>query len=139
MYRTSLSNSLAIHLLSKHSRRSPLKNLNSKGLSSCQQKLAIAFIKENFEQNLKLIDISQHVGLSEFYFNRQFKESLGVTPHQYLTQYRIDRAKELLRQKKMKITQIANSCGFGSQSYFSKQFRQIVGVTPRIYRQEFSL
>jgi|GEM_PF-2703572 len=133
LYYDSLLNTLAVHLASQYGTRQPLSK-PAGGLSPHQLKIAIAFIESNFNRNLKLSEIAQEVGLSEYYFERQFKKSLGITPHQYLTKFKIKRAQELLRQQSYPITQISRSCGFNSPSYFTKLFRQTVGVTPKEYR-----
>ena len=134
LYYDSLLNTLGVHLVSKYRTQSSSIEVKHEGLSPAKLRTAIAFIEANCDRNLKLKEIAQAVGLSEYYCDRQFKKSLGITPHQYLTRYRIDRAKQLLKQQDLTIAQIAQKCGFSSQSYFTKQFRQIVGVTPKVYR-----
>lgn len=136
LYYDSLLNTLAVHLAAHYGTRKPLSK-PERGLSSDRLKIAIAFMEDNFACNLKLSEIAREVGLSEYYFERQFKKSLGITPHQYLTQFKIKRAQELLKQQDCHLTQIsqiAQSCGFSSPSYFAKLFRQTVGVTPKKYR-----
>ena len=133
LYYDSLLNTLAIHLAC-HYGTSQSQTKPERGLSSCQRERAIAFMESNFARNLKLSEIAHEVGLSEYYFERQFKKSLGITPHQYLTQFKINRAKKLLKQQDCHINRIAQSCGFSSPSYFAKLFRQMVGVTPKEYR-----
>ena len=134
LYYDSLLNTLGVHLVSKYRTQPSPIEVKHEGLSPAKLRTAIAFMKANCDRNLKLREIAQAVGLSEYYCDRQFKKSLGITPHQYLTRYRIDRAKQLLKQQNLSIAQIAQKCGFSSQSYFTKQFRQIVGVTPKVYR-----
>ena len=134
LYYDSLLNTLGVHLVSKYRTQPSSIEVKQEGLSPAKLRTAIAFIEANCDRNLKLREIAQAVGLSEYYCDRQFKKSLGITPHQYLTRYRIDRAKQLLKQQDLTIAQIAQKCGFSSQSYFTKQFRQIVGVTPKVYR-----
>lgn len=136
IYYDSVLNSLGIHLVSKYGVRKQATEEQESGLSKAKLEQAIAFIRQNYTRKLKLADIAEVTGLSEFYFDRLFKKSTGYTPHQYLTQYRIDRAKQLLRKKDLTATQIAKLCGFSNQSYFTKQFRQIVGTTPLRYRKE---
>ena len=134
VYYDSMLNSLGVHLLGKYGVRA--KKLQESGLSKAKLDSAIAFIRQNYTHKLKLADIAEVTGLSEFYFDRLFKKSTGYTPHQYLTQYRIDRAKQLLRQKNLTATQIAKLCGFSNQSYFTRQFREVVGTTPISYRRK---
>lgn len=136
IYYDSVLNSLGIHLVTKYGVAKAIAQERETGLSKAKLDLAIAFIRQNYTRKLKLADIAEVTGLSEFYFERQFKQSMGCTPHQYLTQYRIDCAKQLLKQDNFTATQIAKQCGFSNQSYFTKQFRQVVGTTPIGYRRE---
>ena len=136
IYYDSVLNSLGVHLVSKYGVRKPIAEEQESGLSKAKLERAIAFIRQNYTHKLKLAEIAEVTGLSEFYFDRLFKKSTGHTPHQYLTQYRIDRAKQLLKQENLTATQIAKLCGFSNQSYFTKQFREVVGTTPISYRRE---
>ncbi|WP_302885419.1 helix-turn-helix domain-containing protein [Kovacikia minuta] len=81
-----------------------------------------------------MTDLSSLLGMSEFYFSRQFKQATGISPYQYLLQQRIERAKQLLKRSNHSIADIALTCGFNSHSHLSKQFRQLTGTTPKAYR-----
>ena len=72
--------------------------------------------------------------LSQFHFSRLFKQSLGLSPYQYLIEQRIERAKQLLKETNQSILDIALNCGYNSHSHLSKQFRQVTGMTPKAYR-----
>ncbi|MEG4804750.1 helix-turn-helix transcriptional regulator [Microcoleus sp. ARI1-B5] len=74
------------------------------------------------------------LGMSQLQFSHMFKVAIGIAPYQYLLQQRIERAKELLKQKERSIVEIALECGFNSHSHLSKQFRQLTGMTPKAYR-----
>ena len=137
LYYNSLLNILEIHLVNKYGTQPSEVKLKDEGLSPAKLKNAVAFIEANCDRNLKLAEITEVVSLSEYYFDRQLKQSLGITLHQYLTQYRIYRVKQLLKQKNITITQIAKDCGFSSQSYFTKQFRRILGATPKAYQNGY--
>lgn len=84
-----------------------------------------------------LNELSTIAGLSSYYFARQFKESMGITPHQYVIQQRIEKAKQLLENKDIPIAKIAIDCGFSNQSHFGRVFRQATGTTPKAYQQAF--
>ncbi len=96
------------------------------------------YIDTYLEQNIKLADLAQLLDMSQFHFSRLFKrlfkQSLGITPHQYLSQQRVERAKKLLKKTDRLIIDIALECGFSSHSHLSKQFRQFTGMTPKAYR-----
>ncbi|MBD3887472.1 helix-turn-helix transcriptional regulator [Phormidium tenue FACHB-886] len=100
-------------------------------LSSCKLQQVIVYIDEHLEEHLSVGAISQQVGISQFYFCHLFKQSMGVSPHQYLLQRRIERAKQLLLQNRPNIADIALAVGFANQSHFTRQFKQVVGVTPK--------
>ena len=134
IYSDSLLNILGIHLLSKYSSHNQAIALQDLGLSPSRLYRAKEYIEVNFAQQIKLADIAKEVGLSQFYFDRQFKKSTNLTPHQYLTQCRINRAQDLLKNTDLKIGAIAQACGFSSQSYFTRQFRLQLGITPKVYR-----
>ena len=136
LYYDSILNTLGIHLVSKYGDRLPRFNLKKEGLSKTQLNTAIAYIKENYHRKLRLAEIAEATGLSEFYFDRMFKKSTGITPHRYLVEYRINRAKQMLSQEKSTVTEIAKKCGFGTPSYFVKLFREVLGVTPKVYRDK---
>ena len=76
--------------------------------------------------------------MSPTYFSRLFKETTGITPHQYVIRCRIDRAKNLLQQGKLSIAEIAKEVGFVDQSHLHRHFKRLVGVTPKKYLQEFN-
>jgi AraC family transcriptional regulator len=69
-------------------------------------------------------------GLSAFHFSRAFKESFGLPPHRYLTSRRMDRAKELLSQADISVTEIGLELGFSNTSSFSAAFHKHTGTTP---------
>jgi AraC family transcriptional regulator len=72
--------------------------------------------------------------LSQYYFCRVFKRSIGMTPHQYLIQQRVEKSKQLLKQPEQKIIEIATQCGFANPSHFARCFRQRMGISPQQFR-----
>jgi AraC-like DNA-binding protein len=97
---------------------------------------ARAFINENFHEPLDLDEISQEACLSRYHFLRLFREEFATTPHQYLIDRRIEKAKELLRHRRMTVTDVCFEVGFQSLGSFSTLFRQRVGDAPVNYRQQ---
>jgi Transcriptional regulator containing an amidase domain and an AraC-type DNA-binding HTH domain len=83
---------------------------------------------------LHLSELANLVKISSYHFSRMFKQSTGVTPHQYVTQCRIEKAKQLLKKPDLSIKYISQQVGFHDQSHFSKTFCKIVGLTPKKYR-----
>lgn len=100
---------------------------------------AIAFMDEHECQNITLDEIAAHVHLSRIYFHNLFLAATGRTPHRYLLERRIARARQLLMTTDRSLWQIALECGFSSQSYFNQVFRKELGCTPMQYRKEMSL
>ena len=98
-------------------------------------KEAKSYIEKHFSENIKLKDIAANVHLSEIYFHTIFKENLGISPHKYLTDYRINKAKLYLLQNDKSISEIAELTGFGCQQYFNKVFKKETGFTPASYRK----
>ncbi len=98
---------------------------------------AIAFIHENYSKQITLDDISRQVNVSSFYFTKIFKASTGKTFVEYLTDYRMEIAKKLLRTNpSLKINDIGEMVGYCDYKYFCKRFRSSVGVTPAGYRDQ---
>ncbi len=95
-------------------------------------KKARQLIHDTLSENISLETISDHAGLSTFYFARIFRQHTGLPPHAYRKQQRIQRAKQLLRAR-MPISQVAVETGFADQSHLTRHFKQIVGVTPGQY------
>jgi AraC-like DNA-binding protein len=98
--------------------------------------ISINFIHNNFERDISLGDISKFVFLSPSYFIRAFKEETGMSPINFLLKVRIDRAKELLADTGLKISDIALSVGFSNQQRFNEMFKKYAHVTPLQYRKK---
>ncbi len=100
--------------------------------------MAVDFISSHFAENITLDDMAEHVHLSSIYFHNMFKAAVGQTPHKYLLSTRLAHAKKMLNVSRHSFAEIANSCGFPSQSYFNYVFKREFNITPRQYRQEIS-
>lgn len=95
------------------------------------------FICKNYSiETLSVKDIGEHVYLSTSYVCTLFKAETGQTLNQYLTEYRIDMAKQLLDDSHYKITDISSRVGYHDGNYFSKTFKKYVGLTPSEYREK---
>jgi AraC family transcriptional regulator, glycine betaine-responsive activator len=94
-----------------------------------------ALMEANFEEPLSAIELADLAGLSLRQVQRMFQKSLGMTPTQYYLKLRLQRARELLVQSEMSITEIAIACGFQSTCHFSKSYRALYSRTPRSERQ----
>lgn len=134
LYLDSLANVLAVNLLRHHTASKPRLPIYEGGLPPHQLSRVLDYIDAYLDKNIKLANLAQLIDMSPFHFSRLFKRSIGTTPHQYLSQQRVERAKQLLKKTDRLITDIALECGFSSHSHLSKQFRQITGMTPKTYR-----
>jgi AraC-like DNA-binding protein len=94
------------------------------------------FIDHNFAQAIDLNNISGEASFSKFHFIRLFKSIYGKTPHQYLTQVRIENAKQLL-QKEISVTETCFAVGFDSLSSFTALFSRYAKLSPSIYQRQF--
>lgn len=136
LYLDSLANALAIDLLRHHATARAVVPVYAGGLSSRQLDRVLDYINAHLEEAIALEQLAQLLDLSQFHFSRLFKQSVGLSPYQYLLRQRVERAKELLKQTNRPISDIAFECGFNSHSHLSKQFRQVTGVTPKTYRKQ---
>ena len=93
------------------------------------------FMEASLEKPLTLADIAQVAWFSPFHFLRLFKQVFGETPHQYLIRRRLDRAKALLLQSNLPVTEICYAVGFESLGSFSTLFRREVGLPPAQFRK----
>ncbi|MCX7749819.1 MAG: AraC family transcriptional regulator [Clostridia bacterium] len=98
--------------------------------------IAVNYIRNNFERDISLGDIAKFVFLSPSYFTRAFKEEMGLSPINYLLQIRIERAKELLSDTELKISEIAQQVGFSNQQRFNEIFKKYTGLAPLQYRKQ---
>jgi AraC-like DNA-binding protein len=96
------------------------------------------FIDECYDLPLNLSEISKQACLSRYHFLRLFRDAFQTTPHQYLIQRRIEKAKELLRSEPLRVTDVCFEVGFQSLGSFSALFRKCVGEAPLAYRERES-
>jgi AraC family transcriptional regulator len=134
-YIHSLETALAAHLIRHYSMPSSKIPEHEKGLSRRQLHQAIEYVQSHLDANLSLTAIAHELDLSPYYFCRLFKQSMGISPHRYLIQQRIERAKQLLARSSLPVTQVALECGFANPSHLAKHFRKQTGLSPIEFRQ----
>ena len=106
-------------------------------IASERMKQMLRYVEEHFAEEVTVAKIADSVALSESACLRSFRQFLGITPIQYLKQFRVEKAAELLRSTRLKTGEIGLECGFSDGSYFIRTFREIKHCTPREYRIRF--
>jgi CheY-like chemotaxis protein len=96
---------------------------------------AMAYIHERYGDPISRAELARHVSITERYLTHCFREEMGITPMMYLNRYRVKRAKILLEQGTLSITEVAMTVGFSDSSYFNRVFRQEVGIAPGVYQR----
>lgn len=134
LYVDTLTCELAIHLLRHYTMATAAPTWSKAKLSPHKLRRAIQYIDENLRNELTLSAMAEAVALSPGHFAHAFRQATGVAPHRYVLERRVDRAKELLRQSDLPITEIADRIGCSSHSHFSALFHRVTGFTPRQFR-----
>lgn len=130
LYAETMVNALSVHLLQYYSARKPQIKQYSNGLSKRQLNIIIEYIQNHLDRDLGLKELAFLLHMSPHYFCYLFKQSMRMTPHQYVIQTRVNRAKELLFTGKYTIAQVALMVGFANQSHLNRHFKKLIGVTP---------
>jgi AraC family transcriptional regulator len=133
-YAESMATALAAHCLRNYSTRKHVLLEYADGLSKYKLKQALEYMNAHLSENVSLASVSEELEISQFHFCRLFKQSTGMTPHTYLIQQRVERAKQLLKRKEGTMLDIAIECGFANPSHFAKHFRKHTGISPKQFR-----
>lgn len=96
---------------------------------------AKAYINSNYNKQISLDDVSREVNISPYYFSKIFKEETGENFIDYLTNIRIDMAKDLLANTDLSMKEICGKVGYSDPNYFSRSFKKNVGITPTDYKE----
>lgn len=99
-------------------------------------KEALTFIEQNFQNDISVEDIADTCGLNRSYFGKVFKDAVGRSPQEFLMNYRMIKATELLKLTQLSIGDISNAVGYTNQLHFSRAFKNIYGVSPREWRNQ---
>lgn len=125
---------LCLHVLDQYGNDLLRNGESYTSLSPWQEKAAKEFIIDHLAENISVEAIAAAAGLSVGHFSKEFKRATGLSPHQWLTRMRIDRAKDLLGHGALPLKSVADRCGFSDQSHFSKVFSKKTGFTPAHWR-----
>ena len=97
---------------------------------------AITYIENNFQNDISVEGIASVCGLNRSYFGKIFKEAMGKSPQEFLLNYRMIKAAELLKLTKLSIADVGNAVGYENQLHFSRAFKNIYGISPREWRNK---
>lgn len=136
-YADSLATGLAMQLVQHYNAHRTFHQVHG-GVAPHKLRKALNLIDRHLAQELDgrvpLQTVAKEVGMSYFHFSRAFKQSMGMSPTNYIAERRISRAKELLQGTGLPIAEIALRAGFSSQSHFTSSFRRLAGSTPKDFR-----
>ncbi|PYV53091.1 MAG: hypothetical protein DMG96_35215 [Acidobacteria bacterium] len=104
------------------------------GLPKYRLRRVVDYLASNLAEDNGLQQLADLAEMSRFHFCRSFKQSTGLSPHQFLLHLRINEAKRLLKSTKLGIAEIANLLGFSEQSHFTMTFHKFIGTTPARWR-----
>src|SRR6516225_4829382 len=131
LYVESLVTQLAVLIRRRHSTASAaLRIPPSSGLTRSQARRVLDYIETHLSRHLTLGELARIAGLSLHHFARMFKRTVGMAPHRYVLERRLERAKGMLCSTGTSLVEISLSTGFSSQSHFTSTFRRLVGPTP---------
>jgi AraC family transcriptional regulator len=134
-YAEALSVVMVHELLRLNSIAGPVKRSFRGGLARWQEKKVAQYIEEHLLEDVPLAILADVAKLSPYHFVRAFKQSFGLPPHRYLSSLRMQRAKSLLANPAMSVTQVGFNLGFSDTSSFTTTFRKHTGLTPTAYRR----
>jgi AraC family transcriptional regulator len=129
-----LSCQLAVQLLRKHAHVLFRESGGSDGLTSAQDRAVRDYIRHHLAETISLDDLAAVAGLSRFHFTRKFRTTMGATPHAFVLQQRVERARALLERTGTSLLDIAAICGFADQPHLTREFKKRIGVPPGRYR-----
>ena len=112
------------------------KLVSSGRMSDYYIKEAINYIEQNFQNNISIEDIAAVCGINRSYFGKIFRNSIGRSPQEFLMNYRMVKATELLKLTSLSIADVGSAVGYENQLHFSRAFKNIYGVSPREWKNQ---
>jgi AraC family transcriptional regulator len=134
-YAERLASTLASHIFVTYSGH-VCREMRSLGAHWTQLRRCIEHMHANIDKPLPLDRLAMMAGMSKFHFAKSFHQAMGIPPHQYLVQARMQKARALLSDETMSLPQIASRVGYSDTGQFCSQFRKRVGLSPAQYRRQ---
>ncbi|UOQ69809.1 helix-turn-helix transcriptional regulator [Hymenobacter volaticus] len=135
LYVESLANTLCYHLIEHHASYEQRVGGTGSRLSAAVLARLDAYLEAAAEQPISLQMLASLANLSVFHFARRFKQTTGATPYQYVLQWKMKRAQQLLRTDELPIASVSDALGFASPTHFSAAFKRAFGCTPREFQR----
>lgn len=130
LYADTLIVGFALHLLSSYAVARPRIPVPRGKLNSFQLRAVVDFILSNLNEDVSLSALAERANVSAFHFARQFRATIGLSPHQFVLRQRIQKSLNLIKAGKLSLAQIAIESGFHDQAHFTHVFRKVLGRTP---------
>lgn len=138
LYRDCVVQALAIHLVEHYVVFTRKARVYRRGIDEGTLRRLREYVDANLHAPIRLHDLSGQASLSAHYFCQLFKTSTGITPHRFVMQRRIERAKHLLNCTSCSLAEVSYATGFSSQAHFTQVFHAWVGMPPGAYRHQRS-
>ena len=136
LYGDHLGMSLSIALIHKYGRDVAISPQAKGGISKARLRRVLDYIAANGHLDIKLDDLADVADMSRFHFARLFRLGMGVTPHRYLMDQRLQQAKTLLRLDTRSVSEVAIETGFANAGHFARAFRRYIGVSPTEWKRQ---
>lgn len=130
-----VASALCAHVAQTYGGMRNMQRARRGGLAPWQERRAKELLSANLGGEIPLDRLASQCGLSPRHFARAFRQSIGVPPHRWLLQRRVERAREMLRSQARSLAEVALACGFADQSHFTRVFNAMVGVSPGLWRR----
>ena len=129
-----MSRVFLVKLLQRYGQQRPEDIELSARFTSRHYQRVLVHVQSRLDQTISVDELAAEAGMSPSHFSRVFKETLGVTPMQFVMAYRIEQAIKMMEDKAQPLGDIALACGFSDQAHFTRSFKQVTGQTPRNFR-----
>jgi AraC family transcriptional regulator len=133
LYGEALSTALTLHLLREYTTAKPKVQPSRRKLTRPMLLRAVEFIQDHLAKELTVSSIAEAVSVSPYYFTRLFKEATGKSPHQFIIEARVYKARHLLESGNISIGQAAYEVGFVDQSHLTRHFKRTFGLPPKAF------